>query len=110
MGSVEDFESAEEDGAKTPLQQAPFTYGTESRRLFRDPDDHLVAGVCSGIANYFDFNPVWVRLLFAMALLLQVGLYIICHTMDCCTKGCYPCRPYGHERPEAGPTGFQKQL
>lgn len=66
MGSVEDFE-IEEEGAKPNAQHA-FTYGTEPRRLFRDPDDHLVAGVCSGIANYFDFNPVWVRLLFALAL------------------------------------------
>ncbi len=65
MGSVEDFE-IEEDGAKPHAQQA-FNYGSEPRRLFRDPDDHLVAGVCSGIANYFDFNPVWVRLLFAIA-------------------------------------------
>ncbi|MCO5936685.1 PspC domain-containing protein [Mucilaginibacter sp. RB4R14] len=64
MGSVEDFE-IEEDGAKPHAQQA-FNYGSEHRRLFRDPDDHLVAGVCSGIANYFDFNPVWVRLLFAI--------------------------------------------
>ncbi|MGY4538923.1 phage shock protein PspC (stress-responsive transcriptional regulator) [Mucilaginibacter sp. UYNi724] len=65
MGSVEDFE-IEEDGAKPHAQQA-FTYGNEPRRLFRDPDDHLVAGVCSGIANYFDFNPVWIRLLFAIS-------------------------------------------
>jgi phage shock protein PspC (stress-responsive transcriptional regulator) len=65
MGSVEDFE-IEEDGGSPHAQQA-FTYGTEPRRLFRDPDDHLVAGVCSGIANYFDFNAVWVRLLFAVA-------------------------------------------
>jgi phage shock protein PspC (stress-responsive transcriptional regulator) len=66
MGSVEDFEM-EEEGAKTNAPHA-FTYGTEPRRLFRDPDDHLVAGVCAGIANYFDFNPVWIRLLFAIAL------------------------------------------
>jgi phage shock protein PspC (stress-responsive transcriptional regulator) len=83
MGSVEDFEIEEEEGVKTHAQQA-FTYGTEPRRLFRDPDDHLVAGVCSGIANYFDFNPVWVRLLFALALafagtgfILYVILWIV---------------------------------
>ncbi|MES2267640.1 MAG: PspC domain-containing protein [Bacteroidota bacterium] len=78
MGSVEDFE-IDEDGAKPHAQQA-FTYGSEPRRLFRDPDDHLVAGVCSGIANYFDFNPVWVRLLFALAVAFAgtgVILYII---------------------------------
>ncbi|MFD0766521.1 PspC domain-containing protein [Mucilaginibacter lutimaris] len=78
MGSVEDFE-VDEDGAKPHTQQA-FTYGKESRRLFRDPDDRLVAGVCSGIANYFDFNPVWVRLLFAIAVAFfgtGIFLYII---------------------------------
>ncbi|TWR29801.1 PspC domain-containing protein [Mucilaginibacter pallidiroseus] len=63
MGSVKDFEAAENDEA--PGAQSAFqAYNTGARRLFRDPDDHLVAGVCSGIANYFDFNSVWVRLLF----------------------------------------------
>jgi phage shock protein PspC (stress-responsive transcriptional regulator) len=82
MGSVEDFETIE-DGEK-PHAQPAFAYSTESRRLFRDPDDHLVAGVCSGIANYFDFNPVWIRLLFALAVafagtgfILYVILWIV---------------------------------
>ena len=65
MGSVEDFEIEEEGGR--PNAPHAFTQATAPRRLFRDPDDHLVAGVCSGIANYFDFNPAWVRLLFAIA-------------------------------------------
>lgn len=65
MGSVDDFEAVE-DGGKPNPQQA-FTYNTERRRLFRDTDDHLVGGVCAGIANYFDFSPVWVRLLFALS-------------------------------------------
>jgi phage shock protein PspC (stress-responsive transcriptional regulator) len=79
MGSVEDFEPAE-DGARPEA----FNYNTESRRLFRDPDDRLVAGVCSGIANYFDFNPVWMRLLFACfvpiggsGLILYIILWIV---------------------------------
>lgn len=36
------------------------------RRLFRDPDDKVVGGVCSGIAHYFDIDPVWIRLGFAL--------------------------------------------
>ncbi|MFA6083659.1 PspC domain-containing protein [Mucilaginibacter sp.] len=64
MGSVEDFEPAEDGGRP---QAEAFNYNTGSRRLFRDPDDHLVGGVCAGIANYFDFSPVWVRLLFAIS-------------------------------------------
>jgi len=75
MGSVADFENADDTG-----KSGPYNYSTEGRRLFRDPDDHLVAGVCAGIANYFDIDAVWVRL--AFALFLPVGgtgllLYII---------------------------------
>ncbi|SDE79593.1 phage shock protein C (PspC) family protein [Mucilaginibacter pineti] len=67
MGTVEDFEFAEND-TKTAGNPS-FTYNTERRRLFRDPDDHLVAGVCSGIAGYFDIQTVWVRLAFAISLM-----------------------------------------
>jgi phage shock protein PspC (stress-responsive transcriptional regulator) len=64
MGSCEDFETAETDAKTTGSN--PFEYNTERRRLFRDPDDHLISGVCAGIANYFDINPVWVRLAFVI--------------------------------------------
>ncbi|MFL9481612.1 PspC domain-containing protein [Chitinophagaceae bacterium LWZ2-11] len=38
--------------------------GSTRKRLFRDPDEKLLAGVCSGLANYFGVN-VWIpRLLF----------------------------------------------
>ncbi|MBL4677163.1 MAG: PspC domain-containing protein [Mucilaginibacter sp.] len=78
MGSVADFESAEDGDTNTA--QHGFSIPSQQRRLFRDPDDHLVAGVCAGIANYFDFNAVWVRLL--LAVLVAFGgtgaiLYII---------------------------------
>jgi|SRR6185312_2106170 len=79
MGSVADFESADDTG-----KAGPYNYSTEGRRLFRDPDDHLVAGVCAGIANYFDVDAVWVRLAFALflpvggtGLLLYVILWIV---------------------------------
>jgi phage shock protein PspC (stress-responsive transcriptional regulator) len=81
MGTVADFESAEEDN-KTA--SGPFTYATESRRLFRDPDDHLVGGVCAGIANYFDIDAVWIRLAFAISfafagsgLILYIILWLV---------------------------------
>lgn len=77
MGSVADFENAENENSNP---STPFERNTEGRRLFRNPDDHLVAGVCAGIANYFDINPVWVRLFFT--LFIAVGgsgflLYVI---------------------------------
>jgi phage shock protein PspC (stress-responsive transcriptional regulator) len=75
MGSVEDFESVE-DGSKPGMQNA-FNYGPASRRLFRDPEDRLVAGVCAGVANYFDLNAVWVRLIFAFLLAFAGSGFIL---------------------------------
>jgi phage shock protein PspC (stress-responsive transcriptional regulator) len=44
-------------------QEAP---GSEKgdKRFFRNPDEKIIAGVCSGIAAYFHLDPVWVRLIF----------------------------------------------
>jgi phage shock protein PspC (stress-responsive transcriptional regulator) len=36
------------------------------RRLYRDTDDKIVGGVCSGLGYYFDVDPMWVRLGFAV--------------------------------------------
>lgn len=37
------------------------------KRLFRNPDEKVVEGVCSGIAAYFGIaDPIWVRLLFVL--------------------------------------------
>jgi phage shock protein PspC (stress-responsive transcriptional regulator) len=77
MGTVEDFEQSEED---TKASFSSTYYNTETRRLFRDPDDRLISGVCAGIANYFDVNPAWIRLAFALSLFFAGSgliLYII---------------------------------
>ena len=38
--------------------------GSQRKRLFRDPDDKIIAGVCSGLAHYFGVN-LWIpRLIF----------------------------------------------
>ena len=34
------------------------------KRLYRSVDDRMIAGVCGGIADYFDIDPSLVRLLF----------------------------------------------
>ena len=82
MGRVEDFEDLYEDN-KAPAG-APYTYSTSERKLFRDPDDHLISGVCVGIANYFNIQPMWIRLAFFLSvffagsgLLLYIILWIV---------------------------------
>ncbi len=39
------------------------------RTLMRDPNNQVIAGVCSGIANYFGWDPTLVRAVFGISLL-----------------------------------------
>ncbi|MCB0585985.1 MAG: DUF2807 domain-containing protein [Phaeodactylibacter sp.] len=64
MGTPEDF------GAE-PLGEEPEPGSRKSsgyrpgKRLFRNPEDEVLGGVCSGIAAYFGIaDPLWIRLLF----------------------------------------------
>ncbi len=38
----------------------------EYKRLYRSVDDRMIAGVCAGIADYFDVDPTLIRLLFVL--------------------------------------------
>ncbi len=49
----------EEMGIEPTQEAAP---PKPRKRLFRDPADKKVAGVCAGIAAYFNADPLWIRL------------------------------------------------
>lgn len=51
--------------------------GGYRKKLFRDPDDKLIAGVCSGIGNYFGVN-AWIP----RALFLLPFLSFVFHNLD----------------------------
>lgn len=74
MGTPEDIASENENAPNNSNSahsanenKADFT-NNRRRRVFRDPDDKIIGGVCSGIANYFDFDPLWLRAAFAISL------------------------------------------
>jgi phage shock protein PspC (stress-responsive transcriptional regulator) len=47
--------------------------------MYRDPDDKPLGGVCSGMAWYFNTDPLLIRILMVIALFMGFGflLYII---------------------------------
>ncbi len=53
--SIEETKSATPPPFKAPLASV-------KKKLFRDPLDSKLGGVCSGIARYFDCDPTWIRL------------------------------------------------
>ncbi len=72
MGKPEDF-GGEQTKTENKKQEEQNDFSEEKikRRLFRNPDDKAVGGVCSGLAAYFDVDTVWIRL--AMFLLIFFG-------------------------------------
>ncbi|MBS1774507.1 MAG: PspC domain-containing protein [Bacteroidetes bacterium] len=51
-----------------------------TRRLYRNTNDKMIGGVCSGIAMYFDIDPVIVRLTFAV-LFLTAGIGLLAYIL-----------------------------
>jgi phage shock protein C len=51
-------------------------------RLYRSHDERMVAGVAGGLANYLDFDPTILRLLWVVGLLttgpVALVLYFLC--------------------------------
>lgn len=82
MGKPEDLPGNEEEEVKSHAKsdQSMYYEGTK-KRFFRNPDDKVLGGVCSGIASYFDIDPLWLRLAFVLLAILAFGtgllIYII---------------------------------
>ena len=52
-----------------------------NKKLYKDPTDKKISGVCSGIAKYFEIDATIVRLLWAIAVFVfgtGALAYIIC--------------------------------
>ncbi len=83
MGNIPDFEAVADDDTTTTMKTAPVgnekTYEKQSaagepKRLYRDLSRKVVGGVCSGVAAYFEIDPVWVRVGF-LALFLNLVVF-----------------------------------
>ena len=51
------------------------------KRLFRDPDDKIIAGVCSGLGVYFNVEPWIFRALFVITFLFGFGAPILIYVI-----------------------------
>jgi phage shock protein C len=57
------------------------TTNTTSRRLVRRTDDRMVAGVCSGIADYTGVDVTVVRLAAVIGTVLGLGTLIVAYVV-----------------------------
>lgn len=65
MGHPSDFDQDSEENTGNAFHQ-----GHARKRLFRDIDNRMIGGVCSGLGAYFNIDTVWFRVAFVVALLI----------------------------------------
>ncbi len=74
MGTLEDFEEIPDNDKNKETQNNQQKY---NNKLYRDSSNRIIAGVCSGIAQYFKIDPIIVRVIFFIAVPLNLIVYII---------------------------------
>ncbi len=52
-----------------------------SKRLYRSRTQRVIAGVCGGIAEYFNIDPTFIRLLFVALFFLAFGASLIVYAV-----------------------------
>ncbi len=81
LGTPEDFGSYEGQTSRASRGRGNGSEYKTGKRLYRDPDDRIIGGVCSGLAAYFGIqDPIWVRVGFVIASLgagSGVMLYLV---------------------------------
>ncbi len=71
-------ETTAEPLASTPEQPKPEPGGSgRPQTLYRNANDKIIAGVCSGLAHYFKIDPVWVRIVFVVLFSVLFWVYLI---------------------------------
>ena len=79
MGTLDDFKEIYDDENKE--EETFSSNGKDSKKLHRNISDKVIAGVASGISNYFQVDPIIIRIIF-LASLFAGGFgffaYIIC--------------------------------
>ncbi len=90
MGNPEDIaDTGEEAESQRTFHEAY----SRSRRLYRDPENSVIGGVCGGLAAYFNVDPVIFRLLFVIfffaggaSILVYVILWIVLPRAETATQ------------------------
>lgn len=78
MGNPQEFEEDENVASDNSKQQQNFaTSNASGKRLYRDMDNRVVAGVCAGISNYLGIaDPIWIRITFIILTFMTASFWM----------------------------------
>jgi phage shock protein PspC (stress-responsive transcriptional regulator) len=70
IGKPEDFDNND-------VEPEPLGYTIQRKRMYRNPDDMIISGVCGGIGAYLNTDPVLFRILFVLfTVSFGVGVFL----------------------------------
>ncbi len=72
MGQPFEFDEEEQEKKEESYYYQP----RPVKRLYRDTEDSVIAGISSGIAAYFHTDPIWFRIGFIIALFSGFGFFL----------------------------------
>lgn len=79
MGQPEDYRLDDENETQNQSNENYFNdnYIKRPRKLFRDGEKKVLGGVLSGLANYFNIDVVWIRIIFILLIFVYGSSIII---------------------------------
>jgi phage shock protein PspC (stress-responsive transcriptional regulator) len=75
MGKIEDF------GSEPATPTTPENKNTENKKLYRDADNKILFGVCSGLSKYTGIDVLWIRIAFILLTVFTQGLGLIIYVI-----------------------------
>ncbi len=66
MGTPSDFAEEKDDDESYSMENEKTKYKSEN--FFRDSNSGFLGGICSGIANYFNIDPIFIRVIFGVSI------------------------------------------
>ncbi len=80
LGTVADFKEIETEEGKTEQHKTDAKQDSGAKKVFRrDLTNKKLGGVASGAANYFEIDPIWVRLILIVSFF---GLFPLLHAAN----------------------------
>jgi phage shock protein PspC (stress-responsive transcriptional regulator) len=73
IGKPGDFDA----GSETTETRGSYSHSTSRKKMYRNPDDMIISGVCGGIGVFLGIEAVWIRLMFIiLTCFFFVGFFV----------------------------------
>lgn len=77
-GNVKEEIKEERKAVPPPV---PPAFGEPRKRFFRDTQDKVLGGVCSGLAHYIGIDPVWIRIIMVLFFFFSSSTFFIIYVL-----------------------------